>query len=257
MDSQVRVARRLLKYGESLGGGWYTKHSTANRFVSNNATALLLAVIFDQGIPYEKAWEAPYKLKRRLGHLDVRRLARMPIGQLRKAVRGKGDGEALHRFVGKLPRWIKKACGQIVKEYGGDPSQIWEECFSAGEVIERLDDLPGIGQKKAHMTARIIHEDWWRLRRWNEINVAVDVHVQRVWKRTGLVQNTSPDVIMQKAIELNPDYPGDLDYPTWMIGMEWCHPRNPACAGPGESVEGPCPLRESCPKIGVRGAARR
>jgi len=257
MNPQQRVAKGLLRYGLSLRGGSYTGNKAADKLVSNNPTAFLLGVLFDQGMKYEKAWEAPYKLKKRLGHLDVRRLARMPVGRLRKAIRGKNHGDALHRYVGKMPRWIKSTCGRIVKDYGADPSQIWEECFSAGEVIERLEDLKGIGGKKANMAARIIHEDWWRLRRWHEINVAVDVHVQRVWKRAGLVQDTSPDAIMQKASELNPDYPGDLDYPTWLIGMGWCHPRKPACAGPGENEDGPCPLRSACPKVGVSRAARR
>jgi len=32
-----------------------------------NPNAWLFGVIFDQGIPYEKAWAAPYILKRRFG----------------------------------------------------------------------------------------------------------------------------------------------------------------------------------------------
>jgi len=178
------------------------------------------------------------------------------VGRLREAVRGNGKGEALHRFVGKLPRWIKKACGQIVKDYDGDPSQLWEECFSAGEVIERFDELPGFGKKKANMAARIIHEAWQSLRRWHEINMAVDVHVRRVWKRTGLVQDTSPDVIMRKASELYPKYPGSLDYPTWIIGMGWCHPGAPDCKGRRKGAEGSCPLRSCCP-TGASRATRR
>jgi hypothetical protein len=38
-----------------------------NALIVENPFAFLLAVIFDQGIPAERAWRAPYDLMRRLG----------------------------------------------------------------------------------------------------------------------------------------------------------------------------------------------
>jgi hypothetical protein len=74
----------------------------------------------------------------------------MPIVDLRRAVR---LAPALHRYVRKLPHWIKSAAQKVVHEYKGDAANIWCDCRTAGEVIERLHDFVGIGQKKAHLAA--------------------------------------------------------------------------------------------------------
>ena len=210
--SDHQVVERLLRFGRSTDGGLYTENREADRFIRTNWNAWFIGVIFDQGIPAEKAWEAPYLLKQRLGHFNMRRLATTPIAELRRVVR---EPPALHRYVGKLPTWIKAAARKLIKEYSADASNIWKGCLTAGEVIERLDDFPGIGQKKAHMAARALHEIACDFYRWNQINMAVDVHVRRVWKRAGLVHDTSTESIMATATRLWPKYPGELDTPTW------------------------------------------
>ncbi len=246
-----RVVNELIKYGRklnSVGDGSYTDLPAANRLVRKNWNAWLFAIIFDQGIPYKKAWEAPYLLKKRLGHFSMRRIARMRVGELRRAIKGP---PALHRYVGKVPRWLKKAAVKLVTEYGGHAANIWKNCRTAAEVIERLDEFPGIGQKKAHMAARDLHENVVAFSRWSEINVAVDVHVMRVWKRANLTADLSVSGIMATAVETKPDYPGALDYPTWMIGQQWCHPQRPDCRGERRNDMEPCPLMQVCPRVGV------
>ena len=248
--SKKRIINRLLAYGVELNKeeGIYTDHEAADLFVRTNPNAFLFGVIFDQGIPYQKAWQAPYLLKRRLGHFNVRKIARMPISRLRRVIRGNQPGEALHRYVNKLPNWLKGAAQKLVKEYQGKASKIWVDCLTAGEVIERLDEFPGISQKKAHMAARILHEEKGPYLRWREINVAVDVHVKRVWERACLTKDFSTKGILKAATTLKPDYPGALDYPTWMIGINWCHPRIPDCRGNDQEERKPCPLVKVCPK---------
>ena len=252
--SKQRILKRLVQYGRELdyAAGPYTTNRAADRFVCSDSNAWLFGVIFDQGIPYERAWEAPYILKRRLGHLNMRRIAKMQLSQLRKAVRGSAPGEALHRYVNNVPLWLKRAAAKLVRDYDGDASNIWGDCRTAGEVIERLDEFPGISQKKAHMATRILHEEKVSFSRWSEINVAVDVHIKRVWKRAGLARDLSVAGIMRAAKELKPDYPGELDYPTWIIGMEWCHSRGADCHGEQQEGGDCCPLLRVCPKNGVR-----
>src|SRR5262245_56449918 len=62
LRTRVKIAKRLLKFGASLpsGNSAYTTLKRANRLVETNANAWLLAVVFDQLIPAERAWEAPY-----------------------------------------------------------------------------------------------------------------------------------------------------------------------------------------------------
>jgi len=251
--SKQAVVERLLRYGEKLSGedGWYTDDPAADRFVRNNPNAWLFGVIFDQGDHFERAWKAPYLLKKRLGHFDMHRIARTSVGELQRKIRGQRPGEALLRYVRKMTLWVKRAAKKLVEEYGADASNIWKNCRTAPEVIERLDEFVGIGQKKAHMAARILYEDEGiSFLRWRDINIGVDVHVKRVWKRAGLSKDLSVRGIMRAATELNPDYPGALDFPTWNIGSGWCHARRADCRGLRREDNKPCPLLKVCPKLG-------
>src|SRR5688572_19945679 len=174
MSKKEIVARLVQMSRKELAEGSYTDDKAADRFVCRNDNAWLFGILFDQGIKYERAWKAPYALKQRLGHFSIRRIARMPNATLRRAVKGKVDGQALHRYVRKLPLWLKEAAAKLVREYDGDASNIWNRCRTAGEVIERLDEFLGISKKKAHMAAWLLHEDRHEFSRWSEINVPVD-----------------------------------------------------------------------------------
>jgi hypothetical protein len=72
------IVRALLEFGvrhtpAEVGAATFTPHPEANALIINNPFAFLLAVIFDQGIPAERAWRAPYDMMQRLGHLDPQR----------------------------------------------------------------------------------------------------------------------------------------------------------------------------------------
>ena len=117
--------------------------------------AFLLAVIFDQGVPAERAWQAPYELKRRLGHLDPRRIVE-DAASVEAAVKGP---PGLHRYVSKVPNWIVLAADRVVREYGGDASAIWNDRPTAKTLFKRLNSFVGIGQKKAAMAVEILERD--------------------------------------------------------------------------------------------------
>lgn len=248
--STHRLVNRLLRYGRSVQSQPSSvSDRPADRFVRENWNAWLIAVFFDQGIPYERAWQAPYVLQQRLGHLDVQRLAETPVLELREAI---ASPPALHRYVGTLPVWIRQAAIKLVAEYAGEASNIWTGCLTAGEVIARFDAFPGIGQKKAHMATQLLLCDQraGQFTGWDQINLAVDVHVRRVWMRAGLSTDPSTRGIMRAAATLWPKYPGQLDLPTWLIGMTWCHARRPDCRGERHRDREACPLLRVCPKTG-------
>lgn len=75
-DSRA-VAAGLLEHGVSLaasaGGAVarFTPDEAANALIHNDPFAFLIAVICDQGIIAERAWAAPYELRRRLGHTSI------------------------------------------------------------------------------------------------------------------------------------------------------------------------------------------
>jgi len=83
-ERKLAVARELIRYEEELNGplrrgtGKLAEDPEADRFVHEDGFAFLLAVLFDQQVQYGRAWSAPLELKRRLGHLDPRRMLREP-----------------------------------------------------------------------------------------------------------------------------------------------------------------------------------
>ena len=91
------------------------------------------------------------------------------------------------------------------------------------------------------MVIRILRDDWGMFRgQEREIDVKPDVHVKRVFKRTGITQTEYESEAVTAARRLNPDFPGELDWPAWDIGMKWCRPTSPLCRD--------CPLTAACPK---------
>ena len=246
------VVAALLAHGEALSarqrreGTVFTPDPAANTFVQTDPFAFLVAVISDQGITAERAWATPHALRQRLGHLDVGRVAAEP-GEVAAAFQ---QPPKLHRFVNQIPRWISQAAGIIVREYGGEAGRIWSDRPAAAELRERLEQLPGIGQKKAAMAVEILERDLGvPLTSLSGSDIAYDVHLRRVFLRTGMAERDDVSQMVTVARSLHPERPGALDYPAWDIGRRWCKPSAPDCAT--------CPLVAACPQLIERGSQVR
>lgn len=71
------------------------------------------------------------------------------------------------------------------------------------------------------------------------IDISPDVHVRRVLKTLGyLNENPTIDQVIYKAREINPEFPGLIDYSYWKMGRTYCHETNPSC--------NKCPLNCEC-----------
>jgi uncharacterized HhH-GPD family protein len=240
--SREDVVAAILTFGQSLTTApdeipSYTPLPAANQLLLDDSFAFLLGVIFDQNIPAERAWRAPYDLKTRLGHLDPRRIAH-DLPAVHQAV---GTPPKLHRYVEHLPDWTVAAAARVVSEYGGDAARIWNDEPTARTLIQRLEAFAGIGQKKAAMAVEMLERDLgYTIKDMTGSDIAYDVHVRRVFLRTGLAHTDDPDHMINVARELHPERPGEIDYPVWAIGRRWCHAGIPDCPA--------CPLRAACPK---------
>lgn len=248
--TQRDVAASLRAYGEELAataaaqvGDAFTSPD-ADRFLKSSPEAFLIGVLFTQGLAAERAWAGPYLLKERLGHFDLSRLANEP-----QAVQDAFQVRpALHRFVRTVPQWVSSAARRILEEYGGDASQVWPPGAHVLDVTERLLAFDGIGEKKAAMAVELL------VRHFNVPlegiecgSVAYDVHVRRVFLRTGLIDRDTPAAVRDAAIRVCPEAPGLIDLPTWLIGRETCRPRRPVCDR--------CRLGGVCPRHTERGVA--
>jgi uncharacterized HhH-GPD family protein len=234
----------LLDFGRNLSASKvkgipsFTNDEDANSLVITDGFAFLLGIIFDQGIRAERAWAAPYELKRRLGHLDPRRILLEPDA-VAHAVQ---QPPMLHRFIEKIPQWIVAAARRVVDEYGGRAEAIWLGGVMAEELRRRFDAFDGIGQKKAAIAVEILERDLnVSVANLEGSDIAYDVHVRRVFLRTGLAVFDDPDHMVAVAREANAVRPGAVDFPAWTIGRTWCHAGVPDCPS--------CRLVDVCPKL--------
>lgn len=236
------VAALLVAFGEELAaagaaqvGSSFTDIPEADAFIKSDPNAFLIGVLFTQGIPAERAWAGPWLLSQRLGHFDLARLAAEPEAVAAAFARP----PCLHRFKHTLPRWISAAAARLLEEYGGDASRIWAEGSHVVEVTERLSAFAGIGRKKAAMAVEILVRHFGvRLTGTECGRVAYDVHVRRVFLRSGLADEDTPDAVEAAAARACPEAPGSLDLPAWLVGRDWCRPAKPDCEA--------CPLVSRC-----------
>jgi uncharacterized HhH-GPD family protein len=150
----------------------------------------LVAVVCDQGILAERAWAIPYLLAQRLGTLDPAQLA-----SRRADVQAAfAEPPKLHRFVNQVSGWIVDAADIVTERYEGDASAIWGKTPTAADLRARFDEFPGIGQKKAAMAVEILERTRHvRLADLSGSDVAYDVHLRRVFLRTGLAEYDDVD----------------------------------------------------------------
>jgi endonuclease-3 len=235
----------LIKFGKKLGKlnskkeKYFTPNFRADKLIWNNSLAYLLAVILDQSMKAEKVWEIPYLLKQRLGHLDVYKIASMGDKEITEIFNEKPK---LHRFPNTAALRTKKACQLLIEKYDGRAENVWNDNPRSDDLHRRFEEFDGIGQKKASMATNILARDFGiELKDKRGIDISYDVHIRRVFLRTGLVEKDSMDLMIKTARALNPDYPGVLDNPCWIIGREYCHPRKPKC--------NKCPISFACPKL--------
>lgn len=240
---RAAIVEALLRYAESQApkdpsaSPSFTPNPEANALLISDPFAFLLAVICDQGIKAERAWAIPYELKRCLGHLSPAQIIAAP-----EAVRAVVKGPpSLHRYVENIPRWIAAAAERVLRDYGGEAGRIWGDAPTAAELHGRLEAFTGIGQKKAAMAVEILERDLGvPIRALEGSDVAYDVHVRRVFLRTGLAERDDLAHMVQVAREAHPARPGAIDLPAWLVGRQWCHAGPPNCAA--------CVLSAVCPK---------
>lgn len=236
-DKILEYYERVLKPAEQM----FTHNKEADRFIHEEPAAFLFAVILDQGAVAERIWEIPYRLKGIWGHLDPARIAGMTDNELYSAF---GRLPSKPRYWRTAARRLRSASAMLVKRYQGDAAKIWDDNPRAGDLQSRFDGFDGIGQKKSSMATRILAMDLKvAVRNWEEIDVSVDKMIMRVFPRSGLSTSPNPQTIIEAARQLNPAFPGALDYPCWMIGRNWCHHQTPDCSA--------CYIGKVCPRIGV------
>jgi uncharacterized HhH-GPD family protein len=238
------VGHALLVHADAMAGqlksavAQFTYNRAADALVRSDPFAFLLGVISDLGVRAERAWALPYELSRRLGYLSPEDIAAHP-GAVRAAIQRPPQ---LHRFVNTVPNWLVEASRIVLDRYEGDAELLWSDAPTAVELQRRLEEFPGMNQKRAAIAVEILTRD---LGKPLSEMTGSDVNLQRVFLRTGLIDRADLNQILAVARRLYPDLPGALDLPAWDIGRRWCRQTDPDCPA--------CPLNVACPRLIDRG----
>lgn len=232
----------ILGYGEKAQAEMTLKRivpSDVFAFVRDEPNAFLFGLIADQSVRAEIAWSLPFRLKERLGHLEIPKIARMKPGELGAVLATK---PALHRYPNTMARNLVSAAQSLLDKYRGRACEIWAPPAKALQIVERLKELKGIGHKKASLGLILLIRNFGlRVADTSAIDIANDLHIRRVFLRTGLAATDSAAAILEAARQLHPEYPGLLTTPVWVAGRTWCKVSGPDCPN--------CVLTKHCLKL--------
>ena len=124
----------------------WTGDPEADELIASDPFALLIGFALDQQVTVQKAFAGPLELRRRLGHLDPRRIAETDEETLTTAFR---TPPALHRFPGAMATRVRDLAAAIAREHDGNAAQVWTGAADGKDLERRLLALPGIGEMKA------------------------------------------------------------------------------------------------------------
>ncbi|MCY4030399.1 MAG: hypothetical protein OXH75_29320 [Acidobacteria bacterium] len=232
------IVEQLKAYGQTRADSdWNELDAETRRLIRKSPFAFLIAVAFDRGMPWQRVWRIPTEINRQ-GLLDPVLLASKSEMELI----GLLDSLAVRPRYGarRGARTLSDAARLVRERFGGDASAIWRNA-SPAKVEKTLQEIHGVGAGIASMATRILRDDFGCFKgQERQIDVKPDVHVVRVFRRLGIIDGNSATEAVRAARHLNPEFPGQLDWPAWQIGQHWCHQTRPDCAR--------CPLTGDCAK---------
>ncbi len=209
----------------------FLKNKEQNNFLNdlkNNPHAFVLGCLMDRRIKTERAWEIPVKIKQLLGSFSIDFLASISLEEYTSIF----EKNSLHYYNPTMAKVFYSGVIRIQDKYAGDVSTIWCNTPSSAKVVYEFLQFEGCGIKISTMAANILARQFKiHFSDYYSIDISPDVHIKRVMCRSGLVElNASNEEIIYKARELNPEFPGIIDFSCWEIGRKWCKSSKPLCS---------------------------
>ena len=138
----------------------------ADALLNRDGTALMIGMLLDQQVPMEWAFTGPYTLRKRLGHLNAKRIAAM---NLDKFVALCSEKPAIHRFPRSMGTRVHQLCVVLTQDHGGKAVNVWKDVTDAKELMKRLRKLPGFGEEKAQIFIALLGKRFGvRPRNWRK-----------------------------------------------------------------------------------------
>lgn len=219
----------------------FTDDKEQNDFLNNLEKyphAFVLACLMDKQIKAERAWAIPYKIYKEIGDFDIYKLKEKG----KEYYKNLFNRDNFHRFNDTLSKVFYNGVCHIIDKYKGKANKIWENNPSSATVVYRFLEFEGCGIKIATMSANILARQFKiPMSDYYSIDISPDVHIRRVLYRLGFIEkNAKVERVIYKARELNPEFPGLIDFVCWKIGREYCKSKIKDC--------GDCFMNEVCPK---------
>ncbi|HEY7488115.1 MAG TPA: HhH-GPD-type base excision DNA repair protein [Streptosporangiaceae bacterium] len=139
----------------------------ANDLLNRSPVALLTAMLLDQQVAMEWAFQGPYTIAQRMERkdLDAHEIATYDPEGFAALL---SDKPAVHRYPGSMAKRIQALCQYLVERYDGDAEAIWRDVKDGKELLKRLNELPGYGKQKAQIFLALlgkqfgVRPDGWR-----------------------------------------------------------------------------------------------
>jgi uncharacterized HhH-GPD family protein len=145
----------------------FTDDPEACALIAQDPFALLVGFSLDQQVTVQKAFAGPLELRRRLGHLDARRIAAMDPDELAAIF---AERPALHRFPGSMARRVHDLAAFVVDRYDGDAGRVWGDAATGEDLQRRVRELPGFGDMKVRaLTAVLVKQLGVRPAGWERV----------------------------------------------------------------------------------------
>ncbi|SHL02155.1 hypothetical protein [Rhodothermus profundi] len=134
--------------------GTLTGDPEADAYLRQDANAVLLGLLYDQRVRAEFAFTGPIRLRNRLGHLDLSRIAAMPLETLQRLF---AEKPAVHRFTNRMAALTQAVAHSLCRHYNGQAAQLWADGAPLPEVQARVARLPGFGADKLRKLPYVLH----------------------------------------------------------------------------------------------------
>ncbi|MCC8334789.1 Fe-S cluster assembly protein HesB [Streptomyces sp. R1] len=122
----------------------------ADELLGRSPLAALVGMLLDQQVPMEWAFKGPSTIARRMGaeDLDAHDIAAYDPEAFAALL---SEKPAVHRYPGSMAGRVQQLCRYLVETYDGDAEGVWRGVSTGGELLKRLQALPGFGKQKAQI----------------------------------------------------------------------------------------------------------
>ena len=154
-----------LDYGDLKGGlvrmmdrfreeGTLTGDIKADDYLREDPNAALLGLLYDQRVRAEFAFTGPHRLRARLGHLDMRKIADHDPDAFRALF---AEQPAVHRFTNKMADNTQALARRLADDYDGSAANLWNDGVTPDTVEKRVRTLRGFGPQKSAKVKYVLH----------------------------------------------------------------------------------------------------